>query len=107
MIRAEYSAETDSLSRRLRDDGYALTPPTVAPDVLDALASVLTPLLQAEGERGGVRHLLDLPSVQDLARSHPVRIVAEAGVQSSTKRRSSRAKSRGADADQPDLIAAK
>lgn len=80
MIRAEYSAETDSLSRRLRDDGYALTPPTVAPDVLDALASVLTPLLQAEGERGGVRHLLDLPSVQELARSHPVRIVAEAAL---------------------------
>lgn len=80
MIRAEYSSETDSLSRRLHDDGWALTPPVVAPDVLDALAREFMPLLQVDGARGGARHLLDLPSVQALARSHPVRMVAEAAI---------------------------
>jgi ectoine hydroxylase-related dioxygenase (phytanoyl-CoA dioxygenase family) len=48
--------------------------------VLDALTRDLTPLLQVDGARGGARHLLDRPSVQALARSYPVRLVAEAAL---------------------------
>jgi ectoine hydroxylase-related dioxygenase (phytanoyl-CoA dioxygenase family) len=59
------------------DAGWAITEPVVAPEVLDELTGELTPLL-ADGARGGVRHLLDLSCVRTLARSAPVRDVAEA-----------------------------
>jgi ectoine hydroxylase-related dioxygenase (phytanoyl-CoA dioxygenase family) len=61
----------------LREFGWAITPPVVPVDVLDALTRELTPLLETDGARGGIRHLLDLTSVCDLARSAPVRAVAE------------------------------
>jgi ectoine hydroxylase-related dioxygenase (phytanoyl-CoA dioxygenase family) len=68
----------ESVAAHLRDEGWAVTPPVVPDVVLDELTRELTPLLAADGARGGVRHLLDLPSVQRLARSAPVRAVAEA-----------------------------
>jgi ectoine hydroxylase-related dioxygenase (phytanoyl-CoA dioxygenase family) len=59
------------------DAGWAITPPVVAPAVLDTLTRELTPLLATDSARGGLRHLLDLPSVRTLARSEAVRTVAE------------------------------
>jgi hypothetical protein len=59
------------------EEGWAVTPPVVPEPVLDRLTRELTPLLTAGSARGGVRHLLDLPVVQELARSAPVRAVAE------------------------------
>lgn len=69
-----------SLAHQLRIEGWACTPPVIPPDVLDALSRELTPLLGANGARGGARHLLDVPIVRDLARSRPVREVAEAAL---------------------------
>lgn len=61
----------------MHDAGWAVTPPLVTADVLERLSRELTPLLESEGARGGLRHLLDIPSVCALARSAPVRAVAE------------------------------
>jgi ectoine hydroxylase-related dioxygenase (phytanoyl-CoA dioxygenase family) len=48
--------------------------------ILDALASELAPCLDGESARGGARNLLQFSSVQSLARSEPVRAVAEAAL---------------------------
>jgi ectoine hydroxylase-related dioxygenase (phytanoyl-CoA dioxygenase family) len=77
MTRREGLLDVQSLGSQLREEGWAVTPPVVPPSTLDELAGELTPLLAADSERGGLRHLLDLPSVQALARSAPVRAVAE------------------------------
>ncbi|HEX6535480.1 MAG TPA: phytanoyl-CoA dioxygenase family protein [Gemmatimonadaceae bacterium] len=71
------SSTVGSLGHQLRDEGWAITSPVIPPEVLDILARELTPLLGANGARGGARHLLDVPIVQSLARSRPVREVAE------------------------------
>jgi ectoine hydroxylase-related dioxygenase (phytanoyl-CoA dioxygenase family) len=67
-----------SLGLQVHTVGWAITPPVIPSDVLAALTCELTPLLEADGARGGMRHLLDRPSVCALARSAPVRAVAEA-----------------------------
>ena len=61
----------------IREHGWAVTPPVVSGDVLDRLARDLTPLLGDGAARGGIRHLLDIASVQALARSAPVRAIPE------------------------------
>jgi len=58
------------------DAGFVITPPVVPTDALDELTRELTPLL-GRGARGGVRHLLDVETVRALARSAPVRHIAE------------------------------
>ncbi|MEP7001505.1 MAG: phytanoyl-CoA dioxygenase family protein [bacterium] len=60
----------------IRDTGWMITPPVVPEHVLADLTRELTPLLEGNG-RGGIRHLLDRPSVRALSRSEPVRSVAE------------------------------
>jgi ectoine hydroxylase-related dioxygenase (phytanoyl-CoA dioxygenase family) len=72
------SREPPLLGDHLRDAGWAITAPVVPPAILDSLTHELTPLLATDSARGGLRHLLDIPSVRALARSAPVRTVAEA-----------------------------
>lgn len=62
----------------IRREGWAVTDAVVEGEVLDGLTAELTPLLIGDSSRGGVRHLLALESVRALARSAPVRAVAEA-----------------------------
>lgn len=71
---------SSEVGTHLRDEGWAVTPPLVAPPIMDALATELAPCLDGESARGGVRNLLEFPSVQSLARSDPVRAVAEAAL---------------------------
>jgi ectoine hydroxylase-related dioxygenase (phytanoyl-CoA dioxygenase family) len=52
----------------------------MAPSGLDALITDLAPLTATSPGRGGVRGLLDLPVVQALAQSAPVRAVATAAL---------------------------
>lgn len=65
------------MQRLMHDAGWAITPPVVPLEVIDELTQELTPLLASDAARGGVRHLLDIPSVCTLARTAPVRAVAE------------------------------
>jgi ectoine hydroxylase-related dioxygenase (phytanoyl-CoA dioxygenase family) len=71
------SAARDALVDAVREDGWAVTPPVVAPAELDELAHHLAPLLTGAAGRGGLCNLLDLPAAVTLARSAPVRAVAE------------------------------
>ena len=60
-------------------EGWFATDPVVDTRTLDALAVELQPLLDAERGHGGVRNLLDgSAAVRALARSRPVRSIAEA-----------------------------
>jgi ectoine hydroxylase-related dioxygenase (phytanoyl-CoA dioxygenase family) len=59
--------------------GWVATEPVVDGRTLDALSVELQPFLDADSGHGGVRNLLDSSkAVRDLARSHPVRSIAEA-----------------------------
>jgi ectoine hydroxylase-related dioxygenase (phytanoyl-CoA dioxygenase family) len=69
---------TSSLDEQVREEGWAVTPPVVPPEALDALTRELTTLVDASESRGGFRHLLEIPLVRALARSGSVRAVAEA-----------------------------
>ena len=60
----------------IREHGWAVTPPVVSHALVDQVIHELTPLLDDGAGRGGIRHLLDVPSVRALARSAPVRGVA-------------------------------
>lgn len=59
------------------DDGWSVTQAVMPDDAVDRLTQELAPVLGGNDGRGGVRNLLDLPSVRALARSEPVRRVAE------------------------------
>jgi ectoine hydroxylase-related dioxygenase (phytanoyl-CoA dioxygenase family) len=62
-----------------RRDGFVIVPDAVDRAAVDALLAAVQPV--AAGTRGGVRHLLrDVPAVRALARSAPVRAVAEAAL---------------------------
>jgi ectoine hydroxylase-related dioxygenase (phytanoyl-CoA dioxygenase family) len=69
---------SSSFSAAVRDAGWAVTPPVVPTDVLDAISSEIVILGDTDAGRGGLRNLLDVPGVRALARSAPVRSVAEA-----------------------------
>ena len=69
---------TSTIGATIRREGWAVTDRVVNDDVLDALTAQLTPFLATDSSRGGLRHLLELETVRALARSAPVRTVAEA-----------------------------
>ncbi len=58
--------------------GFASTEPLVDAYVLDTLTAELAPLQRHSADRGGLRNLLDIPSVAALASTGPVRMIAEA-----------------------------
>jgi ectoine hydroxylase-related dioxygenase (phytanoyl-CoA dioxygenase family) len=60
----------------LHDVGWATTPAIVESSALDELLAAIQPVADAHGDRGGVRNLLDLPAVRELARSPAVRAIA-------------------------------
>lgn len=67
-----------ALAEAFRRDGFVIVPDAVDPAVVDALLAATAPVTAG---RGGVRHLLrDVPAVRELARSAPVRAVAEAAL---------------------------
>jgi ectoine hydroxylase-related dioxygenase (phytanoyl-CoA dioxygenase family) len=66
------------LADNVRELGWGATHAVVSAEVLDVLILELTARLELHAARGGIRHLLDVPSVRTLARSAPVRAVAEA-----------------------------
>ena len=69
------SLGVSALAKQLRTEGWASTPPLLPAVLLDKLTTDITALI--DEERGGTRHLLDLPTVQDLARSRAVRAIPE------------------------------
>jgi len=77
---ATYSQELGTFAEHLRLEGWAVTPPLIQPDILDTLTSELSSLVGEGFSRGGTRQLLDIPVVQELARSKTVRSVAEAAL---------------------------
>ena len=69
------------IAERLATDGYAVVPHAVDAHSIDDLVHALAPLGDIARERGGVRDLLrTVPAVRALARSVPVRTVAEAAL---------------------------
>ena len=68
----------DAVADAVRDAGWAVTPEVVPSSLLDAISEVLATLPDPVSWRGGLRNLLDVPAVGTLARSAPVRSVAEA-----------------------------
>ena len=67
------------LADQLATEGYAIVPHAIDARTIDDVTSALAPLGAAARERGGVRHLLrTVPAVRALARSAPVRAIAEA-----------------------------
>lgn len=64
-----------TVAQQLRTEGWVSTPPLLPALLLDKLTTDIAAL--ASEERGGTRHLLDIPAVQDLARSKPVRAITE------------------------------
>ena len=63
------------LAQQLRREGWASTTSMFPTPLLDRLTTEITSLVSEE--RGGTRHLFELPLIQDLARSKPVREIAE------------------------------
>ena len=75
---ADSIAIGDAFAAVVRDAGWAATPAVVPSGVLDAISDELATPPDSESKRGGLRNLLDMPVVRALARSAPVRSVAEA-----------------------------
>jgi hypothetical protein len=69
-----------AIAEHLRLEGWAITSPLIQPDLLDSLTSELTSLVGDASDRGGARQLLEIPVVQELARSKHVRSLAEAAL---------------------------
>ncbi len=69
-----------SFAEQLATEGWAVADALVPLGTIDELTSELTPLLSDDASRGGLRLLLDLPSVHRLARSKAVRQVAVAAL---------------------------
>jgi len=76
-IMSHHHLEVDAFAATIRDAGWFVTPPMIASERLDALSSVLD-AIPGDGKRGGIRNLLDLPQVRDLAACPTVRGLAEA-----------------------------
>ena len=74
------SPELETFAKHLHLEGWAVTPPLVQSDILDALTSEFNSLVGEGSDRGGTRHLLDIPIVQELARSGAVRSAARAAL---------------------------
>jgi ectoine hydroxylase-related dioxygenase (phytanoyl-CoA dioxygenase family) len=69
------------LADHMAGAGYVIVPDAVGAPAIDALRAAVVPRAAAPGNRGGIRHLLrDVPEVRALARSAPVRGVAEAAL---------------------------
>jgi ectoine hydroxylase-related dioxygenase (phytanoyl-CoA dioxygenase family) len=67
-------------AEQLAVEGWASTPPLFSDSMLDALIDDLSSVLESGASRGGTRHLLDIPAVQELADSEPVRAIAESAL---------------------------
>jgi hypothetical protein len=61
----------------IRDSGWSVTLPIIESERLDALSAALD-AIPGDGKRGGIRNLLDIPQVRDLAVCPSVRGLAEA-----------------------------
>lgn len=57
--------------------GWMITEPVIPNSVINRLSERLTPLLKADFGYSGVRNLLEEAEVRELARSEPVRAIAE------------------------------
>ncbi|WP_244219436.1 phytanoyl-CoA dioxygenase family protein [Corallococcus interemptor] len=72
---------SEELAARIEREGFAILPRGIPPDTADALLHALRAVSEestASQRRGGVRNLLEnVPAVRELARSAPVREVAE------------------------------
>ena len=77
---ATVSPDLAAFAKNLRLEGWAITSPLFQPDDLDTLTSELTSVVGDTSDRGGTRQLLDIRVVQELAKSEPVRSVAEAAL---------------------------
>jgi len=66
----------DKFAATLRDAGWFVTDPLIDSRRIDALAEAID-AIPGDGKRGGIRNLLDLPQVRDLAASPAVRSLAE------------------------------
>ena len=58
--------------------GFAATEPLLSPDACDAISQTLATYEDGHGSSGGIRNLLDIPVIQNLATAGPVRMIAEA-----------------------------
>jgi hypothetical protein len=70
------SEDSNFLRRVIQDEGWCVTPPMIEPERLDALSSALD-AIPVDGKRGGIRNLLDVPLVRELATCRAVRELAE------------------------------
>ena len=73
-------ADLAAFAEHLNAEGWATTRPLFSSDVLTRLANDLSPIADAASSRGGARHLLNAPAVQELARSELIRAYAEAAL---------------------------
>jgi hypothetical protein len=68
---------TTSFVEKIHADGWAITPPVVAPELLDRIDEELAPF--AQERRGGIRNLLAISkAVRELSQQREVRWMAEA-----------------------------
>jgi ectoine hydroxylase-related dioxygenase (phytanoyl-CoA dioxygenase family) len=77
---ATVTGDLAAFASHLRVEGWARTASVFPPDILGTLADELHSVSADGPARGGTRHLLDIPIVQELARSQTVRAVAEAAL---------------------------
>jgi ectoine hydroxylase-related dioxygenase (phytanoyl-CoA dioxygenase family) len=71
--------EQSDLSAAVAQHGWAVTPPVVPQLVVDQVVAELASVTDGRDVRGGIRNLFDVsPAVLDLAKSLPVRSVAQA-----------------------------
>ena len=71
------SLESETFAEHLHLEGWAVTHSLIQTHILDTLTSELSSLVAEGSTRGGTRQLLDVPVVQELARSKAVRSIAE------------------------------
>jgi ectoine hydroxylase-related dioxygenase (phytanoyl-CoA dioxygenase family) len=67
-------------TQHLALEGWASTRPLFPDALLDSLTNDVSTALNDVRVRGGTRHLLEIPSVQKLARSQAVRAIAESAL---------------------------
>lgn len=70
-------AIVQEFSTMLRDAGWSTTGPRIDSGRIDGLSAAID-AISAEGNRGGIRNLLELSPVRELAKCSPVRGLAEA-----------------------------
>jgi hypothetical protein len=71
------SPDLSELATTIRREGWFTTLPIIEYERLDVLSAALA-TIEVEGRRGGIRNLLDVPIVHELALSPPLRSMAEA-----------------------------